>query len=119
MPRQPKFRPPPVSSPPTPYEVFWLDAAHDNDHDGPAAEAGGLALLPFLGYHVRTFTDRTRGNRRCIVLASEHSIDDRGRPCSRFEMTIPVAWVASMTPLRKEPDSAENLRNPDLGALGT
>ena len=93
-----RLRAPKVTNPPTLYIVKWIDAAHDNDHDGPAVEAGGLATLPFVGFHVRTFNDKQHDNRRCMVLASEYSYTDAGALHSRFEMTIPLAWVVEMRP---------------------
>ena len=98
---------------PIPYKVTWDDAAHDNDHDGPADEAGGLGRLPHLGYHVRTFRDRTHANRLCVVLAAEVSHSVSGVLHSRFEMTIPAAWIVSMTPLvERSPDATQEGNQP-------
>jgi hypothetical protein len=92
VPRQSKFRPPKVTSPPTRYEVWWLDANFDHDYDGPARDfESSLVLLPHLGYHVGTKKDH-------IVLAGEASIED-GQTNVRDLMTIPIVHIREMKKL--------------------
>lgn len=102
MPRK-AFRVPPVTSPPSRYEVRWVDAIHDNTHDGPADDAGGIEEVPCLGFHVRTARNE---HGRFIVMAMQAYRDKEGTNCSRFELSIPVSMVREMIPvsITKEAD---------------
>lgn len=91
MTRKRKFKPPTVSDPPSLVEVEWVDAVYDTEHDGPASTAGGLALLPSCGYHVRTARS-THGT--FVVLSREWSRStETGELHSRHEITIRTDWI--------------------------
>lgn len=94
MPRSRKFQPPKVSDPPILVEVEWVDAVYEDAHDGPADKAGGLALLPSCGYHVRN----GKGDHGpFIVLAREWSHGDNGGLNSRHHISIPTGWITRWT----------------------
>lgn len=90
MPRNRKFTPPAVTSPPTLVVVEWIDSATDSTDDRPAAESGGLVLLPSVGFHVRTGADRQFG--KFIVLAREYT-ESQGHITVRDTHTIPTGWI--------------------------
>lgn len=70
--------------------VEWLDAVADIDSDGPAEVAGGLMLLPSVGFHVRNGTDPS--GTRFVVLAREY-FEDEGVVRVRDTHTIPTGWI--------------------------
>jgi len=91
-----RLKVPPVTSPPTLYEVWWRDANHDSEHDGPSAEFdGALVELPNAGYHVKT-------TRTTLVLAMEWSLDPKGHLNSRFHQVIPRVHVLKMVQMSPE-----------------
>lgn len=87
---------PAVTSPPSRYEVRWVDAIHDNTHDGPAKDAGGIEKVPCLGFHVRTARNE---HGRFMVLAMQAYRDHDGENCSRFELSIPVSMIREIIPV--------------------
>ena len=85
-----KFRPPDITSPPTIVVVEWIDACQGSTDETNAAEAGGLMLLPSVGYHIRNGKDPKCGP--FIVLAREHS-EAQGTTIVRDTHTIPAGWI--------------------------
>ena len=95
MPRRKPFKVPKLTVPPTRYEVWWIDANHENDYDGPADEfESELVLLPHIGYHTKTEKDH-------IVLSSEYDVAD-GVVHIRDNMTVPRVHIRDMKVLRTE-----------------
>ena len=101
MPRRtPKL--PSVTSPPSMFLVRWVDAVHDNTHDGPTDDAGGIESVPCLGFHVRTARDKDHG--RFMVMAMQAYRDKEGTNCSRFELSIPVSMIREVIPVSLSPE---------------
>ncbi len=95
---------PKVTSPPSLYLVRWADAVHDNTHDGPAMDAGGIEVVPCAGFHVRTARNE---HGRFMVMAMQAYADKEGQNCSRFELSIPSILIREVIPL-----SLQALPNP-------
>lgn len=99
---------PKVKKPAVPYEVIWVDAIHDNTHDGDASEAGGIETVPCLGYHVRNGKNE---HGKFVVMAMQARWNAKENyQESRFELSIPVSMIRTMTPviLEKGKDDKHN-----------
>lgn len=94
-PRKKRFKIPKVTSPPTRYEVWWVDANFDNEYDGIARDfKPELLHLPHVGYHTHTTRDT-------IALAGEAQIEEDGLHV-RDIMTLPRVHIYDMKPLFTE-----------------
>lgn len=67
-----------------------MDAVHDNTHDGPAGDSGGIEVVPCLGFHVKNGRNE---HGRYMVMAMQAYRDHDGQNCSRFELSIPLSMI--------------------------
>lgn len=92
MPRLRRFQPPKISDPPILVEIEWIDAQSELEFEGPAKKAGGLALLPTAGYHVRNGKHPHHGS--FVVIAREWFRDEETNEVyTRDTTTIPTGWI--------------------------